>query len=59
MPLSATDMDNMNNAAHAISKLDKVTSNNQFWENIANQIVIDPKYKHRIYADWTASGRLF
>jgi selenocysteine lyase/cysteine desulfurase len=38
---------------------DKVTSNNQFWERIADQIIIDPDYKQRIYADWTASGRLF
>lgn len=38
---------------------DNAISNNQFWQHIANQIIIDPDYKQRIYADWTASGRLF
>jgi selenocysteine lyase/cysteine desulfurase len=49
----------MSNAAQSMNTEDKVAKNNQFWEHIANQIIIDPDYKQRIYADWTASGRLF
>jgi selenocysteine lyase/cysteine desulfurase len=50
----------MSNAARSsMNTEDKVASNNHFWEHIANQIIIDPDYKQRIYADWTASGRLF
>ncbi len=49
----------MNKAEPSILKADKIDSDNEFWAHIASQIVVDPDYKNRIYADWTASGRLF
>lgn len=49
----------MNKAEQSILKADNIESDNEFWAHIASQIVVDPDYKKRIYADWTASGRLF
>ncbi|MFQ3207157.1 MAG: hypothetical protein ACI9IT_001307, partial [Glaciecola sp.] len=34
----------MSNAARSMNTEDKIAANNQFWENIANQIIIDPDY---------------
>ena len=39
--------------------LNQTASDHEFWQKIASQIVIDPTDPNRIYADWTASGRLF
>lgn len=46
---------------HALTSESNVhqTMDNAYWRNIANQVIVDPQYKNRIYADWTASGRLF
>jgi selenocysteine lyase/cysteine desulfurase len=49
----------MNSTAESIRSQEQTRANNDFWEHIASQVVVDPEYKNRIYADWTASGRLF
>jgi selenocysteine lyase/cysteine desulfurase len=43
----------------SINKVYNIDSDQEFWTHIASQIVVDPDHKNRIYADWTASGRLF
>ena len=48
----------MNNAVAALAEGHRKT-NNEYWKHIASQVIVDPQYKNRIYADWTASGRLF
>jgi len=49
----------MNKTAQSMFKADNIDLDNEFWARIASQLVVDPNYKNRIYADWTASGRLF
>jgi selenocysteine lyase/cysteine desulfurase len=49
----------MTSIANKQSTVEQGAPDNNFWEQIAKQVIIDPAYKNRIYADWTASGRLF
>lgn len=45
--------------AHIASPNQLSNNDDAFWQSIARQVVIDPANPQRIYADWTASGRLF
>lgn len=49
----------MQSLSESVNPLNQTASDHAFWQNIARQIVIDPSDQNRIYADWTASGRLF
>ena len=49
----------MSSAAQSKDLSEQVSADNEFWQHIANQVITDADCKQRIYADWTASGRLF
>lgn len=54
-----TSTANLLSTTHLHSHAQQTAPDSDFWEHIASQVIIDPSYKNRIYADWTASGRLF
>ena len=49
----------MHSTGELLNPLGQMASDHEFWGKIASQIVFDPKDQNRVYADWTASGRLF
>jgi selenocysteine lyase/cysteine desulfurase len=49
----------MQSTRELVNPTSQTASDHEFWAKIASQIVVDPKDQNRVYADWTASGRLF
>jgi selenocysteine lyase/cysteine desulfurase len=52
-------MNSVEKSLNTVADTAEIAPNNDFWARIASHVVADPDYQNRVYADWTASGRLF